>query len=122
MKKLSILTITLLFGFQTQAQTPVQKFVEVGTILTITQPSAQKFKHIHFPKENFIIKRGGIANYKSVYGNRVLVTAIEKKSDGSQEVVLQRVDGRKFFNSHASVKADIDKALKTGELKLTNAE
>ena len=117
MKKLLTIAIMLSFAFHAYAQTGDQKAVEVGDVLTINEPSAQKFKHIHFPRANFIIKKGGIANYKSLSGDRVEVTAIHTKADGTKEVVLKRVNGHKFFNSYPTVKADIDKALKAGELR-----
>jgi hypothetical protein len=51
-------------------------------------------------------------------GHRVKITAIETKNDGTRQVELKRVDGRKFFRNYATVKADIDKALEAGEIIL----
>ncbi|MDT0690856.1 hypothetical protein RM549_13745 [Salegentibacter sp. F188] len=118
MKKLLIFTLSLFLGFQMQAQEIDNNNVEVGTILEINEAEAYGFKHIHFPRPNFIIKRGGIANYNSVEGNRVEITAVTTKKDGTREVELKRVDGRKFFRNFATVKADIDEALESGEMTL----
>ena len=40
------------------------------------------------------------------------------KKDGTQEVVLKRTDGKKFFKTYATVRADLGKALESGELVL----
>ncbi|MDT0650333.1 hypothetical protein [Autumnicola edwardsiae] len=119
MRKLLLITLSLFFAFHMQGQEMDNKVdVEVGSIVEINKPQAYGFKHIHFPRANFIIKRGGIANYNSMKGHRVEITAIETKNDGTRQVELKRVDGRKFFRNYATVKADIDKALKAGEIIL----
>ncbi len=38
--------------------------IEIGT------PSSSTYHHINFPKTNFIIKRGGIVDYKKIRGNK----------------------------------------------------
>jgi hypothetical protein len=91
--------------------------VEVGDMLEIGRPLAPWYKHIDFPRPNFIIKRGGIANYKRVEGNKVIVTSIKEKKDGSVQIKIKRADGSRFFGSHTMVSADLKDALKTGELR-----
>ncbi|MGB5821856.1 MAG: hypothetical protein WBG90_20400 [Saonia sp.] len=91
--------------------------VTVGDILVINQPSGTDFKHIFFPKKNFVIKRGGIADMKSIYGKKVVVSNVKTKDNGSIEVILKPKDGRKFFKALPSVKADLKNALIQGELK-----
>ncbi|SHJ37519.1 hypothetical protein [Pseudozobellia thermophila] len=95
-----------------------QENVNVGDVLEIGSPDARTYKHIDFPRANFIIKRGGIANYKNLKGQKVVVTAIEEKKDGSKEIKLKKVNGNRFFGSHAVVAANYRKALETGELVL----
>lgn len=90
--------------------------VEIGTIFKIGKPQLNTYKHIHFPKPNIIIKRGGIANYKSVKGRMVVVTAIEENSLGATIVKFKRKDGGRFFGSHSVIKADLKGALQSGEL------
>lgn len=91
--------------------------VQVGDVLEIGSPEAEMFKHIDFPRANFIIKRGGIANYKSVEGNKVVVTSIKEKKDGTTQVKIKREDGGRFFGSHKFVAADFKDAVKSGELQ-----
>ncbi len=91
--------------------------VEVGDMLEIGRPLAPVYKHIDFPRPNFIIKRGGIANYKRVEGNKVVVTSVKEKKDGSLQIKIKRADGKRFFGSHTIVSADLKDALQTGELR-----
>lgn len=90
--------------------------VKVGDVFEIGKPESNKYKHIEFPRANFIIKRGGIANYKRVEGETVVVKAVKEKKDGTVEVKIKRKDGGRFFGSHPVVSADIDEALNSGEL------
>ncbi|MGB6151483.1 MAG: hypothetical protein WBG48_05780 [Pricia sp.] len=91
--------------------------VAVGDIFEIGEPDANTYKHIDFPRANFIIKRGGIANYKSVHGEKVVVTSVKEKKDGKTQITLKRNDGGRFFGSHKFVAADIKHALESGELQ-----
>ena len=91
--------------------------LKVGDVCEIGRPETNTFKHIDFPRENFIIKRGGSANYKSVEGNKVIVTSIKEKKDGTRQVKIKREDGERFFGSHTVVAADFDDAVKSGELQ-----
>ena len=88
----------------------------MGKILVIKAPEGNSFNHLNFPRLNFIIKKRGIANYKSVYGKRVKITASEQLEDGSTRVYLKRTDGRKFFNYLPEVAANLELALQSGEL------
>lgn len=95
-----------------------QENVKVGDVLEIGSPEARTYKHIDFPRANFIIKRGGIANYKNLKGQKVVVTAVEEKKDGSKEIKLRKENGSRFFHSHTVVAANYRKALESGELVL----
>ncbi|WP_375323394.1 hypothetical protein [Flagellimonas sp. GZD32] len=106
---------TAMVKAQTNQNVEFQK-VEVGDVFEIGRPETPTYKHIDFPRANFIIKKGGIANYKTVEGNKVVVTAIKEAKDGTLQVKIKRTDGRKFFNTHAVVSADIQSALQSGEL------
>jgi hypothetical protein len=116
MKKVFIIFAFVLFALQTNAQGIQNPNIQVGDALIIQKPSTPSFKHIYFPRDNFIIKRGGIVNYDNIYANEVHVVRIVDKKDGSQEVVLKRTDGKKFFNTYATVRADLANALESGEL------
>lgn len=90
--------------------------VQVGDVLKLGHPDAPRYKYIHFPRPNFIVKKGGVANYKGLHGNKVVVTSVAKKKDGTLQVKIKRADGGRFFGSHREVSADLKGALETGEL------
>ncbi|WP_318310943.1 hypothetical protein [Flagellimonas crocea] len=115
-----IIVLAILFAMATNinAQSVSPQEVKVGDILEIGRPDAPQFQHIDFPRANFIIKKGGIANYKRVVGNKVVVTDIKEKKDGTLVVKIKKTDGKRFFNSHPVVKADLKNALESGELSV----
>ncbi|MER3373767.1 MAG: hypothetical protein RIM83_03935 [Allomuricauda sp.] len=90
--------------------------VSVGDVFEIGTPDAPQYEHIDFPRANFIIKRGGIANYKRVEGNKVVVTSVKEKKDGTLKVRIKRIDGNRFFGSHWQVAANFREAVASGEL------
>ncbi|CAM4348058.1 hypothetical protein [Gillisia hiemivivida] len=91
-----------------------------GDILTISKDSNIPFNYLHFPKPNFIIKRGAIANYKSLDGMKVKIEEISE----DYTVKLTPLNSRRFFNRFSYVKANLEKALESNELKqlITNNE
>lgn len=112
--------IALLFSasmLHAQDNTNISSSVNVGDVFEIGKPETNKFKHINFPRENFIIKRGGIANYRRAHGEEVVVTAVKEKKDGTTEIKIKRNDGGRFFNSHTVVTADFKEAINSGELQ-----
>jgi len=90
--------------------------VSAGDIFLIGKADANNYKHINFPRPNFIIKKGGIANYKNIQGEKVVITSIKEKNNGKLVVTIKLLKPRKFFNSHKYVTADINKAIKSKEL------
>lgn len=90
--------------------------IQVGDTFEIGHPEKNKYQHIDFPRANFIIKRGGIANYMSVVGEKVVVTSLKEKKDGTTQAKIKRTDGGRFFGSHATVTIDYVQALRTDEL------
>lgn len=91
-----------------------------GDILSINKDSNIPFNNIYFPKPNFIIKRGAIANYKSLDGMKVIIEEISEDAT----VKLTPLNGKRFFNRFSYVKANLEKALESNELKelITNNE
>lgn len=116
MRRLLLIAFLIMSGLTIQAQETQN--IEVGTIVTIEKPSTTDFNYIHFPRKNFIIKKGGIVNYHREFGEKVEIIALETKKDGTRQARLKRTDGRKFFQSHASVWADIDQAIEAGEIRI----
>lgn len=120
MKQLFFAIVFLIATVSVNAQDNEQttsKEVQIGDVLEIGRPDAPNYKYIDFPRPNFIIKRGGIANYKRVEGNKVVVTSIKEKKDGTLKVKIKRTDGGRFFGSHPVVSADLENALESGELR-----
>lgn len=114
--------IALLFSVSMlNAQTDIDRTatnVKVGDIFEIGKPETNTYKHINFPRANFIIKRGGIANYKRAEGEKVIVTSVKERKDGTTHVKIKRTDGNRFFGSHTVVSANFKEALATGELEV----
>ncbi len=111
--KIVIFTLTL---FSAIAAIQAQD-VQIGQELTIETPSDHEYRFIYFPRKNFIIKQGGIADLKMVRNLKVIVTDLEYREGTKTLVTLKRKDGGRFFNALFSVKADLDRALNAGELK-----
>lgn len=120
MKTVVFSLVFVLAGFTAIAQ-DTSDLIAVGDVMSINVPENGSFEHIHFPRKNLIIKRGGIADMKSVHGNKVVVTGIKTIGNGNTMVTLKRKDGRKFFKFLPSVKADLENALAKGELKMPNS-
>ena len=90
---------------------------EIGDRLLIQSPENTTYTALNMPKLNFVVKKGGVANYKSVQNTLVEVVKISKNKKGESVVTLQRVDGAKILGLKKSVSANYDQALQLGELK-----
>ncbi|HEA31480.1 MAG TPA: hypothetical protein ENH91_16060 [Leeuwenhoekiella sp.] len=93
--------------------------VNTGDVLEVAKPSANTYKYINLPRANFLIKRGGIANFNKLSGEKIEVTEVAITENCKTEVRVKRKDGKKFFNTLKTISIDLDKALETGEVKLT---
>ncbi|SCY14526.1 hypothetical protein SAMN05192588_1369 [Nonlabens sp. Hel1_33_55] len=111
----SLTIATLICSFIGFSQTYSQN-IKVGDTFKIAKVQGDDYKAIELPKPNFIIKQGGIVNYSSLQNEKVEVTSIEKKDDGSTTATIKKTTRSKFFNSHKYLKVDIGKALENGEL------
>lgn len=115
-KSIFVLGLMLVFS-GINAQNNVSE-INVGDNLIVGELTNGTFQYIKLPKRNFIIKRGGIANYNSVENNLVVVSNINKDKKGNTIVELERKNGKRFFNTHKTLKANLYEALDSGELKL----
>jgi len=97
------------------AQTSTSGFNK-GDVFQIGNANYNNYKHINFPRANFILKKGGVSNYKNVIGQKVVISSIDEKSNGKRIATIKLVEQRKFFNSHKYVTVDIDEAIKNKEL------
>lgn len=93
-----------------------QNSPNVGDELIIKTPSSQSYKHIKFPRLNFLIKRGLGSNYKKVLGNKVIIDEIIDTKNGNSLVVLSKKDKTPFFRGIYKVKANYTKAIDAAEL------
>ncbi|AKA34742.1 hypothetical protein [Flagellimonas lutaonensis] len=114
MRQISFFAVLFFFFGALNAQD--QQSVNVGDELIITSPISHNYKYIDVPRKNFIIKRGGIANLKSLENRKAIVKDISTEGD---EVVVTLVpaNGGKFFNVYRELKADLADALDNGELQ-----
>ena len=121
MKKICIL-LFFAFGVSFANNNPLsnQNNPQVGDVLIINNPNGTEYNHISFPKLNIIAKRGKVANYKSVYGNHVVVKEVLTKSNGNTYVILEKKDNTSFFGFLNEVKADYEKSLNAGEISIVN--
>ena len=64
---------------------------------------------ITLPNSKFNVMMGGLndwdglANYFNIYGSKLIVDSIDRKSNGSKTVVLRREDGRKFYDRFPTI-------------------
>ncbi|WP_124980212.1 KH domain-containing protein [Nonlabens xiamenensis] len=115
MKKTIITAVIALTSMALPAQVNASE-IKKGDTLEISNPSGSSYQHIHFPKDNLIIKRGGINNDASVIGKKVVVTEIITEETGTK-VRISPTDNSRFYNALRSVTVDIEAALKEGEIK-----
>ncbi|EDP97942.1 dihydroorotase [Kordia algicida OT-1] len=116
MKNKIILTFILsLFYCITYAQNTDAK-TNIGDTFIISEVQNNNYEHIHFPKENFIRKKGGLPNYENIVGQKVEITSIKKKDDGSVIATVKLTSGKSFFNSHKYITVDLKEAIDNGEL------
>jgi len=116
-KSVLVLAFFLCFGGTLKAQDN-ETTISEGDIVVLGEAPGSNYQHIHFPKKNFIIKRGAIANFNALVGEKLVVALIETDKKGNPKAVLKRKDGRNFFRFFPTVRAQVSKALQSGELKL----
>ena len=113
----TFISLGLMFVFLSiNAQNDVSE-IKIGDKLIIGELTNGTFQSITLPKRNFIVKKGGIANYNSLVNDIVVVTNIEKDKNGNTIVKLERKNGKRFFNTHKTIKANLQEAIDSGELE-----
>ncbi len=100
---------------QNNCETPQLK---EGDVIKIASPSHATYSHINFPKSNFIIKRGGIANHKSLINKEIEVTEVKMENGCIAQIEVKLKDGKKFFNVVREVSIDLKDALASGEIEM----
>ncbi len=92
--------------------------IKIGDELTIEKPAGLDYQHIYFPRKNFIIKRGGTPDLKTVKNVVVIVTDIKYGANNESIITIKRKDGRRFFRVYNHVKANFEDAIEAGELRV----
>ena len=117
MKNSLILTCFFtLFSIYTFSQEDTSN-IKVGDVFVIGEVANNNYQHIHFPRANRIIKKGGIvANYKNIKGKKVEVTSIKNGKDGRLLATIKLASNKYFFNSHKFVTVEIKEAINKKEL------
>ncbi|MBK3519416.1 hypothetical protein [Carboxylicivirga marina] len=116
MKKLVLLTLLVgLFTGISFAQ-GAGADVKEGDVFTIAKVENNQYQHIHFPKNNFIIKKGGVADYNTIVGEQVEVTSVKEKKNGKVVATIKLSSDHKFFMSHKYVTVDLNEAISSNEL------
>jgi len=115
MKYFTALSLFLALFFTNSINAQKSDDLSIGEVLTIESPENYQYSHLKLPQANFIIKSGGVVNYKKLIGTQVEIKEI-KTSNNKTVVVLKRKDGKKFFGSFPSIRANYEKALASGEL------
>ena len=112
MKKFTLILTFIMVSMTSFGQNSYD--LKPGDVLEIQTSSNRPFDHLYFPKPNFIIKRGGIANYKALNGVKVQIEEI------ADDAVMRLIplNGKKFFNKFSYVDAHLEKAIENNELKL----
>lgn len=112
-----LIILLVLLSFQwVQGQQSAEE-PKVGEILVVGPYYGIEYDHIHFPKLNLVLKRGGLGNWTSLRGTKVFVKEKYQNSDGETFAVLERTDGRRFLKVIPSVTTSFKQALESGELR-----
>ena len=113
----SLFIIALLMGFFAGDLHAQETQFGEGAIFVIQEVENNNYKHINFPRTNFISKQGGIPNYDKVRGKEVVITSINERKDGSQIATIKLTSEKFFFNSHKYITVDIAAAIAENELR-----
>ena len=90
--------------------------VKVGDVFTIAEVQNNNYEHINYPRTNFIIKKGGIADYDSLKGKKIEIYSIKEDKDGSLVATIMLASKKMFFNSHKYVTVSLNEAIEDKEL------
>ncbi|TAI47921.1 hypothetical protein [Flagellimonas allohymeniacidonis] len=112
-----LLLFSLSIGWVNAQQTASQS-VKIGDKFIISEPSSSEYRHLDVPRKNFIIKRGGIADMKTLKNSVVVVTDVS--GDQNPVITFKRVNGIKFFRTYKTLTADLVNALDSKELLAYN--
>ena len=117
MKKAIILSCLVVFTITLSSfYTNSIQDINVGDEITISNPSSSSYAYIRFPKNNFILKKGGNLNYKSLSGTKVIVSEVLKSNDDEIIIKVKKKDGGSFLNSLQVLSIEYKNALESAEI------
>jgi hypothetical protein len=111
MKKLFTFTVFVIISFSMNAQELYR--LQLNAYQTVEHKDGSGASQLKFPKSNTNIIMGGLNdwdgmnNYFNLFGSKLIVDSLDMGSDGIQNVVLRREDGRDFFNLFPTVSAKL---------------
>jgi len=114
-KRILLVFIVVFLSGISYAQSSISD-IKVGDVFTIAEVQNNNYEHINFPRTNFIIKKGGIADYDSLKGKKVQIHSIKEEKDGSLVATITLASKKSFFNSHKYVTVSLNEAIEDKEL------
>ncbi len=111
--KIALVLVVSITSLNAQTDMPVAK---EGDIYLIAETINDNYLYIKVPKDNFIVKRGGIRDYKSFAGKKVVLSKIKKNNKGETVATIKLASGKRFFKSHKYLKVLLPQAISEGEL------
>ena len=88
---------------------------EAGEELRLNLPESGSFDHLDVPRNNFIMKQGGIVDMQRLDNAVVVVDRVRETRKGTQ-LVLKSKDGNRFFKSHRYLTASWPQVAESKEL------
>ena len=86
-----------------------------GETLLLKLPESGSFEYLDVPRNNFIMKQGGIVDIEQLNNTTVVVDQVRQTRKGTQ-LVLKRKDGNRFFKSHRYLTASWPEVAENNEL------
>lgn len=120
MKNYGIATLIAISTLSIHSQEGLNKAIDVakGDIIKVGNPSSKSYRHTKLPRGNFVGTKNGVADYKSALEKELVIADIKEITKGSTIISVKRKDGKKFFNTVATLNVCLEKALGLNEIKL----
>lgn len=116
MKAIFSLLVLLILSTSAALSQTDPNLSKVGDAYRIGEVVDNDYNYVLFPRRNSIRKRGGIPDYKSMAGKKVVITKLKEQKGGTIMATIKLASGKRFFNSHKYVQIILDKAIESGEI------
>ncbi len=104
----------ILFAFFSFVARSQEHFIlSFDTFQEVENSSTSLKSQIKFPIENSVIVMAGMndldgmGNYLNIYGSKLLVDSRKMTSNGQQEIILRREDGKDFYDIFPTLSAKL---------------